>query len=154
MRYLILVNLILLLIACDSSRVYEDYKDLDQGLWHLDSLQSFSFKISDTTKSYDILATFRTASAYPFYNLYFQYSLLDSAENSIKKQLKECHFFDPKTGRPLGSGLGDLFDHIVVLDENYAFPAKGSYRVRLQQYMRTDTLPFILSVGTRVIIAE
>jgi len=144
----------LLLMSCDPSRVYEDFRDMEQGCWHLDSLQSFSFEIEDTTKSYHLLAAFRNASAYPFYNLYFQYSLLDSAENIVKEELREYNFFDPKTGEPLGSGLGDLFDHRVMLEEDYSFSNEGRYQIQLRQKMRMDTLPFILSVGARVEIAD
>ncbi|MDE0471591.1 MAG: gliding motility lipoprotein GldH [Ekhidna sp.] len=154
MKYLILFSFILLLESCDSSRVYEDFQDMDQGFWHSDSLQSFSFEIEDAAVKYNLLATFRHASAYPFYNLYFQYSLLDSSGNVIKKALKEHHFFDPKTGEPLGSGLGDLFDHEVMLEESYSFPNGGRYQIQLQQRMRMDTLAYILSVGARVEIAN
>ena len=154
MKYLILFSLILLLGSCDSSRVYEDFQDIDQEFWHADSLQSFSFEIEDAAEKYNLLATFRNASAYPFYNLYFQYSLLDSSGNIIKKALKEHHFFDPKTGKPLGSGLGDLFDHKVMLEEGYSFSSEGRYQIQLQQRMRMDTLPFVLSVGARVEVAN
>lgn len=142
------------LVACDSSRVYEDFNDLEEAFWHLDSAQSFSFEIADTTRSYNLLATFRNASSYPFYNLYFQYTLEDSSGLILNQQLKEVELFDPKTGEPFGSGLGDLFDHSFALEENYQFDSPGEYTLLLEQYMRRDTLPFILSVGARVEFAK
>ena len=154
MKYLYLILLAFLISACDSSRIYEDYHDFDESFWHMDSVQSFQFQMEDTSKATNLLATFRNSAAYPFYNLYFQYNLLDSANNVLVEQLEEYHFFDPKTGAPLGSGLGDLFDHAVILQEKYKFPAKGVYTIQLKQFMRMDTLPYILSVGARVEIVE
>lgn len=154
MKRILIIMLASTLIACDSSRVYEDYNDFDEAFWHLDSLQQFTFSIKDTTRTYNLGATFRNASSYPFYNLYFQYTLVDSSGNQLIEQLKEVDLFDPKTGEPLGSGLGDLFDHSIVLEEGYQFKNSGDYTLSLQQFMRRDTLPFILSVGARVEFAE
>lgn len=146
--------LCLILSSCDSNRVYEDFNDMEEAFWHLDSAQIFSFEIVDTTRSYNLLATFRNASSYPFYNLYFQYTLEDSSGLILNQQLKEVELFDSKTGEPFGSGLGDLFDHRFILEENYQFDNPGVYTLSFEQYMRRDTLPFILSVGARVEFAK
>jgi len=146
--------LFLFITACDSSRVYEDYNDLEEAFWHLDSVQTFSFQIEDTSQAYHLKATFRNASSYPFYNLYFQYTLTDSSGNVLRQQLKEVELFNAKTGEPYGSGLGDLFDHSFMLEEGYKFQNTGKYALSFEQYMRRDTLPFILSVGARVEFAE
>lgn len=153
MRYFAFL-LLLVLMSCDSSRVYEDYEDMEEAFWHMDSVKKFSFEITDTEKEYNILATFRNSSLYPFYNIYFQYSLTDSLDSVVVKQLKEAELFDPKTGQPKGSGLGDMFDHSVPLIEGYTFSKPGTYNLKLQQQMRLDSLPFVLSVGARVELVE
>ncbi len=149
MRHTVLL-LSFIVFSCDSSRVYEDYETIEEGFWHVDSVKKFTFHIADPQKEYNLIATFRNASSYPFYNIYFQYSLTDSLDSIIIQELKEVDIFDPKTGQPYGSGLGDLFDHSFPLIKNHSFPAKGSYNLKLQQFMRMDTLPFILSIGGRV----
>ena len=150
MRYLLILVIFVSFISCDSDRVYEDFNDMEEAFWHLDSIQTFTFEIEDSDTSYNLLATFRNASSYPFYNLYFQYTLKDSLEKILSQQLKQVDLFDPKTGKPNGSGLGDLFDHSFVLEEAYQFENRGTYALSFKQYMRRDTLPFILSVGARV----
>ncbi len=57
---------------------------------------------------------------------------------------------DPKTGKPNGSGLGDLFDHKFLIKRNYRFPKPGKYTMQIRQYMRQDPLLNILSVGITV----
>ena len=141
--------LLVLATACDSARVYQEYNDLEQLFWHVDSVQRFDFEIEDTDLNYNLLATFRNDASYPYYNLYFQYVLLDSLD-TLKKQLTEVNLFDPKSGEPLGDGLGNLFDHQAMLEENITFEKAGTYSLTLQHFMRLDTLPLIMSVGARV----
>ena len=150
MRYFVILLLGLVLMSCDPSRVYEDYNDLDQAFWHMDSVQRFSFQIEDAAMPYNLLATFRNASNYPYYNIYFQYTLKDSTDGVLLEELIEHDFFDSKTGEPLGSGLGDMFDHSVPLKEGFQFDGAGNYSLEIKQYMRLDTLPYLLSVGARV----
>ncbi len=150
MKYLSFLAIIFVLIGCDSNRIYEDYNDMEDAFWHLDSVQSFSFEIPDSSKLYNIKGSFRNTTSYPFYNLYFQYTISDSLGNTLTEKLKEVDLFDSKSGEPLGNGLGDLFDHSFILEESYQFPGNGTYSISFIQYMRRDTLPYILSVGTRV----
>lgn len=144
------IGLSIMLTSCDTNRVFEDYKDLEAGVWTKDQAISFDFQIEDTQLSYNIYANIRNASAYPYHNLYFQYTLKDSSGNVLKEELQNVNLFDPKTGEPYGSGLGDLFDHQPLVLEDYEFTASGQYTISFEQYMRRDTLPMILSVGTRV----
>jgi gliding motility-associated lipoprotein GldH len=59
--------------------------------------------------------------------------------------------FHEKTGEPFGSsGLGYVFEHQFPLLENYTFKNPGKYTMRFEQFMRTDTLKGVLSVGIRV----
>lgn len=150
MKYLFVAVLGVFISSCDSSRIYEDFNDMEEAFWHMDSIQTFQFQIEDIAQAVNIHATFRNTSGYPYYNIYFEYSILDSLQNELSGGLKEYIFFDPKTGEPFGSGLGDLFDHKVVLEENFEFRSEGQYLIELRQMMRMDTLPYILSVGARV----
>ena len=150
MRRLLLPILAIILLACDPSRVYEDNTDLAGQLWTQDQVVAFRFQIQDPNSSYNIYSNIRNAIDYPYYNLYYQYTLQDSSGKVLTKKLQNIDLFDPKTGEPYGSGLGDLFDHQQLILEDYEFDLSGEYIVSFQQYMRRDTLPLILSVGARV----
>ena len=59
--------------------------------------------------------------------------------------------FEEKTGKPLGSsGLGDVYDQQVPILKNYQFKKSGTYSLKFEQFMRTDTLSGILAVGFRL----
>ncbi len=150
MKHLPLMALFAILIACDSGRIYEENEDFEGPFWPKGSIPEFTFNIEDVSDSYNIFINVRNGFEYPFYNLYYEFDLQDSVGKTIDKDMLELILFDAKTGEPLGSGLGDLFDHQKPVLENYQFPYPGSYSIAYTHFMRTDTLPLVLSVGTRV----
>ena len=144
------VALLLLSSSCDDNRVYEKNIDFPNQRWAIDSIPSFEFEISDASQPYNIYWNVRNTVAYPYRNLYLTYYIEDTAGRSITTDLHNMLLFEPKTGKPYGSGLGDIFSHQFMALPNFKFDQAGVYRIRLEQYMRTDTLPEVVSVGTRV----
>lgn len=136
--------------SCDSKRVFEANVDLPKRDWHIDSIPAFRFRVEDASKPYNLLINLRNSEAYPYYNLYLRYYLLDSTQREIKSQQVELILMDPKTGKPTGDGLGDIYSHKYQLLGNFVFPKQGEYVVKLKQYMRQDPLPEINSVGIRL----
>lgn len=142
--------LVALLSACDEDRVYEENVDFPNQRWVVDSIPTFEFEISDANQPYNIYWNVRNTVAYPYRNLYVTYYIEDTAGRQLTTNLHNMLLFEPKTGKPFGSGLGDIFSHQFMALPNFKFDQEGMYRVRLEQYMRTDTLPEVVSVGTRV----
>lgn len=154
MRKFLWPGLVLLLCSCDPNRVYDQNHDLESYVWHKDSVQRFTFEVGDALPPHHVYANLRNAADYPFHNLYYQFTLRDSADEVMRTTLKNIYLFDSKTGAPNGSGLGDLFDHRQALLESFDFPYSGVYHLELQQYMRRDSLYGIASVGVRVEVVE
>lgn len=144
----------LALVGCDNSHLYESNVDFDKKVWLADSLPVFQFQIEDPDQAYNIYWNVRNTVSYPFQNLYLTYYLEDTLGNTIVEDLYQMDLFEPRTGKPYGSGLGDIFSHQILALPNYQFDSAGMYQIRLQQYMRRDSLPEILSVGVRVEVAE
>ena len=148
---LLLFSVIALVVTCtDPGRVYENNIDFKQNLWLADSIALFEFEITDADSEYNLYYNVRNSISYPYHNLYVQYTLEDSIGNIQSKALQNMDLFDPVSGKPLGSGLGDIFDHRILAIPNYQFQEPGWYRFKIQQFMRQDSLPLILSVGLRV----
>jgi gliding motility-associated lipoprotein GldH len=93
----------------------------------------------------------RQTNTYSFYNLYFISEILTEAGTSLKKAEAEAIFYDAKSGKPKGSGIGDMYSHTYTIFKNVKFPKSGAYRIRLQQNMRMDTLEGIVSVGASLV---
>lgn len=150
MRYYLWIVVVSILASCDTNRVFEEHKDFDADYWVQETEVVFDFEVTDTEVPYNIYSSFRNASGYPYHNLYYQFTLTDSSGMELTQELKNVNLFDPKTGVPLGSGLGDLFDHRQLILGDYTFQKAGIYHLSFEQYMRRDTLPLVLSVGARV----
>jgi gliding motility-associated lipoprotein GldH len=148
--YLLAYLLTMFLFSCDSNSVFKDHEDIDDGKWYLKNEPSFTFEITDTTQAYNIYYLVRNSIAYPYYNLYVKRFLLNDKKKVINEALNELILMDERTGKPLGDGLGDLFDHKIMALKSYRFPRKGKYTFKIRQYMRQDPLPEILSMGVSV----
>ncbi|GAB4030582.1 gliding motility lipoprotein GldH [Spirosoma gilvum] len=142
--------LVLLALGCDTNAVYKEYTDIDEGKWYIKNTPSFTFEITDATVPYNIYYNLRNSLSYGYYNLYLTRYLRDANGKEIESRLDELILMDPKTGKPNGDGLGDLFDHKFLMKRNYHFPKPGKYTMQIRQYMRQDPLLNILSVGITV----
>jgi gliding motility-associated lipoprotein GldH len=141
---------VLFLAGCDSSRIFEDYKEFEDRTWKINDPAVFEFQINDVSKKYNLYYNVRNSLDYPVSRIFVNYLLTDSAGNEIAKQLKSDFLFE-KDGQPLGrSGLGDVYDNQFLLLGNHRFEKSGTYRFRLEQFSRYDTLAGILAVGIRV----
>jgi gliding motility-associated lipoprotein GldH len=145
---LTVVPVIVLLIGCGDGKVYQEYRDFDQRYWLVSDTAQFRFTIDDTVSRYNVYCNIRNSTQYPYSRIFLNFSLSDTLGNNQHKALLNDFLFDPKSGAPFGkTGLGDLYDHQLSILSNYKFNRSGPYLVRLQQFMRTDTLEGIVSVG-------
>ena len=150
MKYILLILTAFGLISCDPDRIYEENLDLPDAEWRVPHIASFEFEIPDRNRKYDLYVNIRNSVSYEYHNIYFKYRLLRTGGDLVQEDLVSRNLFDPKTGQPLGSGIGDIFDHRLPLLNDFSFEEPGIYQLELTQYMRRDTLRSILSVGVRV----
>lgn len=150
-KFIIAAFVLLMFSACkDSKRLYEYNYLMSQNNWYIDTVPTFSFDISEPNKKYNIMLNVRNTISYQYYNLFVNYQLCDSNGVKLQGQQVEMILLDQKTGRPLGSGVGDLFFHQFTVLNNYSFPYKGKFKIKLIQYMRENPLPEIMSAGVRI----
>ena len=147
MNRIILFAALIILASCDPKRVYENTIDLNQGYWHADSAFTFQIPVEEEG-DFRLYMDIRNTSAYEYYNLYINYSLKKDGA-MISTQMKELILFDPKTGKPKGSGLGDIVDsRLPLVDSLHLLP--GIHEFKVLQNMRKDSLMELRSVGVRL----
>lgn len=150
MRKLIFGNFILLflLFSCDKNRVYEKNSDIPKYQWDSKFIVAFELEINDTSFLYDVYANIRHADAYPFRNLWIiVHTTFPSGEKKEKRI--ELPLAD-ESGKFFGEGMGDIWDYRILIQQNAIFPEAGKYKFELEQNMRQDPLPMIMSMGLRV----
>lgn len=143
--------LLLTLFSCDTTRLYEENRDLEQTQWLYRDTVTFEFRVRDLGKRYNLLCNVRNTSDYPYARLFINYTLKDSTGSELTKDMTSVFLFDAKTGKPFGtSGVGDVFDHRIPLLSNHQFLFTGKYTLEFEQRMRLDTLNGIRAVGYRL----
>ncbi|WP_026135706.1 gliding motility lipoprotein GldH [Nafulsella turpanensis] len=143
------------LYACDEQRVFEQNIDIADHTWHKDSVLQFKTEIADASIPYNVYYNIRNGVDFPTQNLYLRIEVQDSTGRVLTSDLNNIELFDPKTGKPYGDGLGDIFDHQVKVLDGFRFPEPGTYLIEVQHKMRdkvmvNNHLPSIMSVGVRV----
>lgn len=142
---------LLVLAACDPHRVFEKNQEFESRSWKINEPVTFDFAIDDTTQRYNVFLNVRNSLDYPYSRLFVNYELQAPTQASLDKRLITEYLFEPKTGKPFGtSGLGDAYDHRFPLLQRYTFHKTGTYHVKVEQFMRLDTLQGMLAVGVRV----
>jgi gliding motility-associated lipoprotein GldH len=139
------------LVSCDNNRLYEENREFGDRTWKVTEEPRFEFAVRDTSQRYNLYYNVRNSLSYPYARIFITFHLYDSTGKELSKKLINHDLFDQKTGRPLGdSGLGDLFDHQFLLLKEYHFGFPGRYSVKLDQFMRQDTLQGVIAVGVRL----
>jgi gliding motility-associated lipoprotein GldH len=148
--FIILVSLIF--SACSENRIYDTHIDLKNGFWNEKEELTFDFDIKEKEAKdfYNIVYNIRYANTYPYHNLYVHYYLVDSIGKDISNNLQQMNLFTPTTGKPLGKGLGDLYDARILAIQKFKFPYPGKYKIKVKQYMRQTQLPGINSFGISI----
>jgi gliding motility-associated lipoprotein GldH len=139
-----------ILISCNGNRIYEENVKMKNRIWDVHQPAVFRFSIEDIHDPYDFYFNLRNSILYPYQNIYLNYSLSDTLGNIFKTDLVNIKLFNPKTGEPLGDGLGDIFDHRYRVIDHYRFNNPGVYQMKINHYMRPDSLREIMSVGLRI----
>ena len=153
--YFSIAVILILLVGCDSRRVFEDNVEFRQRNWKITEPVQFEFQISDVSKKYNVLMNIRNSLDYPYARIFVNYNLQKQDTTSLSQKMIAEYLFDQKTGKPSGtSGIGDLYDHQFSILKNYSFEKAGIYKMKLDQFMRMDTIPGILAVGVRVETVE
>ncbi|GAB3649209.1 hypothetical protein GCM10028791_14390 [Echinicola sediminis] len=136
------------LSGCDERRVYEEYYGLEDYSWPVSD--TLSFNVNKKTDG-QVSSTLRIKynESYDYYNIYVRYLLKDSLNNTLDNQLLDLTLFDPKTGKPLGSGFGNSFTQTGTLPLN-SLADLGPITIQLVQYMRSSDLKGIESVGIKL----
>lgn len=138
-------------ISCDNSRLYEDNREFVDRAWKVTEEPKFEFAVNDTSIRYNLYYNVRNSLNYPFARIFITFHLYDSSGKELAKKLVNNDLFDQKTGHPLGeSGLGDLYDHQFPVLKNHQFAYPGRYSIKLDQFMRQDTLQGVIAAGVRI----
>lgn len=141
--------LFIVLLSCDSNKVFEEYIEVENANWQKENIASFEFEAKDTSTAHNLYINIRNTGDYPYSNLYL-FVTMQGPNGGLLKDTVNCILADNR-GEWLGKGIGDLWDLRIPYVGGFKFAQKGNYVVSFEQAMRVeDGLKGITDVGLRV----
>jgi gliding motility-associated lipoprotein GldH len=135
---------LLLICSCDDTQyLFRGNTSVENEIWQVNNQIPFHFTVTDTQEIYKIGFNIRYTNTYPMQNIYiFLHTVFPNgmkAHDTIDINLFSLE------GKPLGKGKKTI--ELLKYFSRVQFPLRGEYTMFLEQAMRTDSLPGIVSVG-------
>lgn len=149
MRLPILFPAILLLVAsCGRPVLIDRELSIAETGWTVADSLEWRFTVSDTAAVYDLFLDVTHASAYPFQNCYVHFHTVfpdgRRLDQVVSLELQTA------AGQWLGDCGGSDCSLRIPIQQGAYFNRAGEHILRLEQYMRQDTLPGIGAFRLRV----
>jgi len=145
--FILVIISALLFTSCQNSVIFEKYNKIPEYKWQYNNKESFTFRIKDTTTTYNVYLNLRHTGNYQFSNIWIMiYIKNPDGKISFKRHEFTLAAID---GKWLGQGMGDIMDHKLIFEKNLRF-SEGEYTIVLQHDMRMDELPSIMDVGISI----
>jgi gliding motility-associated lipoprotein GldH len=140
------------LLACTvPSGVFEKDIALPGQQWNSSFRPTISFDIgdSDTSSRYNIYLVLRHTDAYNYNNIWIRGTVRQPGDTALRSERYDLQLATNEKGW-LGSGMDDIYEHRVEIQQDTRFTHPGTYSFTLEQVMREDPLKHILNVGVRI----
>ena len=155
MRILISLLFISLLLGCNNGVEYSQYASLPDG-WEAHNPVLFQVEVTDSLTPKDIFIMVRNTEQYPFSNLFLITKMEEPKSNKLIVDTLEYEMATPE-GKWLGDGYSAVKESKLGYKEQFVFPTKGKYNLKIEQAMRkigdnegVTVLKGITEVGVRV----
>ena len=134
--------------SCGPRYVLRESEEVKDGVWTYADSAVFALEVVDTSKRYAIAIALQHTTGYAFQNLYLR--IHTRFPNGQRLSQPISLELAGKAGNWLGKCRGKGCEIVIPIQENAFFNATGTHRFVLEQYMRTDSLPGIRSVGFHI----
>jgi len=136
---------IIILSSCSRGKVFEKYTDIKGYSWNRFDVIGFQVDIKDISPAYDFYVEFRRMDQCPFKSITIDFTF-STPSGETRSSEHRIDFVD-KSGKPLGNGMGDLWDVEKLVREGYKFTEPGTCKVEVSSTMPYVDLPGIMQVG-------
>jgi gliding motility-associated lipoprotein GldH len=137
-------------MSCQTETQLAGLQAIPGEKWGSRQILEFPFEVKEPGQSFDLLYQVQYRPTYSFENIYLKYWLIGPAKDTLIRSKDNLFLFEPRSGKPIGISspesifLDSYFLRQVRLD------AAGTYKVRVQHYMRKDSLAGIQSLGIKL----
>ena len=139
-------------MACSPpSGVYEKDIPLPDQQWQGNYHPTFDFDIreDDTANRYNVYLVLRHTDAYNYNNIWIRGTVKQPGDPAARSERYDLLLATNDKGW-LGSGMDDIYEHRVQIQQETKFNRPGTYSFTLEQVMREDPLKHVLDIGVRI----
>ena len=146
---LVLIFLVFFTVsACTQNVLVDSFHELPETGWSYTKIVNDSFEVTQPEFYHQMYANLRISGDYDYANIYLKLSII-APDSSQKEEVITLDLAD-KTGKWLGSGIGDKITFQQPILEKQKFKDAGIYMVKVEQFMRLENLPHVISAGIKV----
>lgn len=138
------------LVSCQPENRWLLIKDFPQIKWAKDSAVRFTIQVDEPVKNLDFIYQVQYTDDYPFENIWLDYVISEPSGKTIAHSRDNLVLFEPKSGRPLGTGTSERRFLDAYFLRNISLSQTGAYQITINHYMRTDSLSGIQSIGLKI----
>jgi gliding motility-associated lipoprotein GldH len=149
MKSFYILFVVVLMTSCLRSNVFEKNVAIRNHQWNENYRPSFTFDITDTLSDYSMSFNMRHTDAYPFSNIWLRIKTAFPGVDTATETKIEVPLADLE-GKWLGRGMNEIWEHQMLIASPLRFSKTGTYTITLQQIMRSNPLPEVMSVGIRL----
>lgn len=135
----------IVLCACDSSKIYEKYFDNERITWSRFDVKTFNVDIKDISAKYDFYIAIRHLTDVPFKYIAIKFILYTPSGET--RTMEQKILLKDNEGNLLGDGMGELWDVVNLVREDFQFTEPGLCKVEVSSTMSQADLPGIMQVG-------
>lgn len=136
---------LLMMTACNSGKIYEKYIDNDRITWNRFDVKTFKVDIKDISSKYAFYIAIRHVTDVPLRYITVSFTL--NTPSGESRTLEQKILLKDSDGKLLGNGMGDLYDIVQLVRDNFEFSEPGICTVEISSTMPQANLPGIMQVG-------
>jgi gliding motility-associated lipoprotein GldH len=136
---------LLVLTSCNQRKIYEKYIDNDRITWNRFDVKTFKVDIKDISSKYAFYVAIRHLTDFPFRYITINFTLYTPSGES--RTVEQKILLKDKDDKLLGDGMGDLWDIVQLVRDNFEFSEPGICTVEISSTMPQANLPGVMQVG-------
>jgi gliding motility-associated lipoprotein GldH len=144
-RYCIIILFFALISSCTKIDVFEKNTNIPNLQWKSNFAAQGTFVITDTSSFYNSYIVLRHIDAYTYNNIWLNIGV-QTPGDTMRYQKVNMQLGSDVNGWE-GTGMNDIWEIRKLF---LTFKKPGTYQFSINQIMRDDPLPNIMSVGLRV----
>lgn len=147
-KYSLILILAATLSACSDHALVDQYHELPDEGWQYEHIITDTFEVTNPDYYHQVFANLRITGDYTYANIYLKLNIT-SPDSTTKSEIITVDLAD-KSGKWLGTGLGNVITYQTPILHRKYLTQKGKYTVKIEQNMRLQTLQNVRAVGIRV----